>query len=84
MKKIVYVVAVFANRRTRLERILRRHRQDDVSSMQELIMRDELSQARMIMRDTSRRIKDLLEKSGKPTSVKGLSEMPHCVSHVEI
>ena len=34
----------------------------------------ELSQARMIMRDTSRRIKDLLEKSGKPTSVKGLLE----------
>lgn len=32
----------------------------------------ELSQARMIMRDTSRRIRDLLEKSGKPTSVKGL------------
>ncbi|MCL5804086.1 MAG: flagellar hook-basal body complex protein FliE [Candidatus Thermoplasmatota archaeon] len=41
VEKIVYVVAVFANRRTRLERILRRHRQDDVSSMQELIMRDE-------------------------------------------
>ncbi len=34
----------------------------------------DLSQARMIMRDTSRRIKDMLEKENLPTNVKGMLE----------
>ncbi|EQD53591.1 dephospho-CoA kinase [mine drainage metagenome] len=36
----VFVVAVFANRQTRLERILKRNRPDDVRNLQELIERD--------------------------------------------
>jgi dephospho-CoA kinase len=36
----VFVVAIFANRATRLSRILRRNRPDDIKSMEELVERD--------------------------------------------
>ncbi|BAB59421.1 hypothetical protein [Thermoplasma volcanium GSS1] len=38
--KSIYVVAIFANRKTRLERILKRDRPDDIRSMEGLIERD--------------------------------------------
>jgi len=40
MESSIFVVAVFANRKTRLERILKRDRIDDVRSERELIERD--------------------------------------------
>ena len=36
-----YLIAIFANRRQRLERIMKRNRSDDVHSLEELISRDE-------------------------------------------
>ncbi len=40
VEKKLFVVAIYANRTTRLERILKRNRPDDIRTLQELVERD--------------------------------------------